>query len=254
MTVQTLKLVQHDSSHADFMSGTVTPTVPVTLICDSFLLRSGLEHILLNSPFAIANVVSLTSSERVRYCALSTGLVIIEATRNATPVLDVIRQVSERSPETRVVVLADQFDLAFVQMGHEAGVNGFCLADSSSAVLVKSLELVMLGENALPSKMLRSIMGVTPQRREPLLQDNTVKSKLPDLRGCKLSVREAEVLTYLREGAPNKLIARKFDVAEATVKVHVKAILRKIGVANRTQAAMWASQHLPRQSEASMNV
>jgi two-component system nitrate/nitrite response regulator NarL len=48
----------------------------------------------------------------------------------------------------------------------------------------------------------------------------------------------------LTQGAPNKVIARKLDVAEATVKVHIKAILRKIRVANRTQAAMWAVAHL----------
>jgi two-component system nitrate/nitrite response regulator NarL len=46
------------------------------------------------------------------------------------------------------------------------------------------------------------------------------------------------------EGEPNKIIARKLHVTEATVKVHVKAVLRKIGVANRTQAAMWAKGHL----------
>ena len=48
----------------------------------------------------------------------------------------------------------------------------------------------------------------------------------------------------LMQGSPNKVIARKLDVAEATVKVHIKAILRKIRVANRTQAAMWAVNHL----------
>ena len=48
----------------------------------------------------------------------------------------------------------------------------------------------------------------------------------------------------LMQGAPNKIIARQLDVAEATVKVHVKAILRKIQVANRTQAAMWAVEHM----------
>jgi two-component system, NarL family, nitrate/nitrite response regulator NarL len=63
--------------------------------------------------------------------------------------------------------------------------------------------------------------------------------------GCKLSTRETQILNCLRQGAPNKAIARRLDVAEATVKVHIKAILRKIGVANRTQAAMWATTHLP---------
>ncbi len=55
------------------------------------------------------------------------------------------------------------------------------------------------------------------------------------------------------EGEPNKIIARKLHVAEATVKVHVKAILRKIGATNRTQAAMWAMDHLPPRAEASLH-
>ena len=67
-----------------------------------------------------------------------------------------------------------------------------------------------------------------------------------------LSSREAEILQCLMQGAPNKVIARKLDVAEATVKVHIKAILRKIRVANRTQAAMWAVNHLSGGGEASL--
>jgi two-component system nitrate/nitrite response regulator NarL len=53
------------------------------------------------------------------------------------------------------------------------------------------------------------------------------------------------ILQSLLGGDPNKVIARKLDITEATIKVHVKAILRKIGAANRTQAAMWATGHLP---------
>ncbi len=107
----------------------------------------------------------------------------------------------------------------------------------------------MLGESVLPSAVIRSIVD-----RDQPLQDNTGEPKLSDPKACKLSVREAAVLSYLKEGAPNKIIARQFDITEATVKVHVKAILRKIGAANRTQAAMWASQHLLQRGGASVNV
>jgi two-component system nitrate/nitrite response regulator NarL len=62
----------------------------------------------------------------------------------------------------------------------------------------------------------------------------------------KLSNREAEILRCIMQGEPNKVIARKLEVTEATIKVHVKAILRKIGAANRTQAAMWANENLTR--------
>lgn len=178
----------------------------------------------------------------------------IEASQNTGRVLEVVRQVRERSPETRIVALADQFDLGFVQVAHEAGVNGFCLTAGGHEVLIKSLELIMLGESVLPAAVLRAILDAPAESRNQPLHDNTTEPKLPAPTTCKLSAREAEVLSCLREGSPNKIIARQFDVTEATVKVHVKAILRKIGVANRTQAAMWATEHLPQWVGASRNI
>jgi two-component system nitrate/nitrite response regulator NarL len=62
-----------------------------------------------------------------------------------------------------------------------------------------------------------------------------------------------EVLDCLRDGSSNKVIALKLDVAEATIKVHVKAVLRKIGASNRTQAAMWATAHLRTKGKAALN-
>ncbi len=254
MTAQTLTLVHDRSLDTDTPATRFTPAIPTALICDSLLIRSGLQHILQDTPFAIAEAAPVTGPRRLQYCAPNTALMIIEASQNIARVLEVIRQVQERSPETWIVALADQFDLDFVRLGHEAGVNGFCLADSSPAVLVTSLELVMLGEGVLPSEMLRSIMETAPQKREQLLQDNTAGPILPDLKSHKLSPREAQILGCLKEGAPNKIIARQFDVTEATVKVHVKAILRKIGAANRTQAAMWAAELMTGQGGASANV
>lgn len=60
-----------------------------------------------------------------------------------------------------------------------------------------------------------------------------------------LSSRESDILRCLTDGISNKLIARQFDIAESTVKIHVKSFLRKINVQNRTQAAIWALAHYP---------
>jgi two-component system nitrate/nitrite response regulator NarL len=244
MTAQTLTLV-HDHT---FQSG---PTVATALICDSFLLRSALENILRDTPFAISETASVTGPRRVYHCAVNTALMIIEASQNTGRVIEVIKQVKGLSPETQIVALADQFNLSFVQTAHEAGVTGFCLTTGGPEVLIKALELVMLGESVLPFEVVRSIIDRTPQDQP--LQGSTAESKLSDLKECKLSAREAQILICLTEGAPNKVIARKFDITEATIKVHVKAILRKIGVANRTQAAMWASERLPRQDGLSVS-
>jgi two-component system nitrate/nitrite response regulator NarL len=249
MAAQTLKLVNHHSSQAD---PGLSPVIPTALVGNSPLLRSGLQHILRESPFALGEAAPVVDSARLQPVASQPILVIIEAKQNASRLVKVTRQVREQFPEARIVVLADQFDLSFVRLGHEAGVDGFCLVASAPDVMIKALELVMLGESVLPSEVLRSIMAGLPQRQQQPLQSTTGEPTLSDLKACKLSAREAQILGCLREGAPNKVIARKLDVTEATIKVHVKAILRKVGAANRTQAAMWASQRLPQQGGASV--
>jgi two-component system, NarL family, nitrate/nitrite response regulator NarL len=163
--------------------------------------------------------------------------------------------VRRQCPEARIVALADRFDLGFVRLGYQAGVDGFCSAPSTLEILIKSLELVMLGEAVLPSGVLRAIVDGSLQCLEQTPDDPRPRELKPsDLMDRKLSPREIQILNCLKEGAPNKAIARKLDITEATIKVHVKAILRKIGASNRTQAAMWASQRLPRRGVSGLNV
>jgi two-component system nitrate/nitrite response regulator NarL len=245
MAAQTLTLVHDRSSDTDSLSSSLTPAIPTVLICDNSLLRSGLQQILAGSSFVIAEAASVAGSKRFQRLVPEAALVLIEASRNTGRVLEIVRQVRDQAPEARIVVLADEYDLDFLRLGHKAGVDGFCLAASAREVLIKSFELVMLGETMVPSAVLHSIANGAGQNRNQSRQDNTAEPNLSDLKACKLSAREMEILGCLREGAPNKVIARKLDITEATIKVHVKAILRKIGASNRTQAAMWASQRLP---------
>lgn len=237
----------HRSDHPE-------PTVITVLICDNFLLRSGLQQLLSETPFVIAEAASVAGPRRFQKLSPEAALVLIEASQNTGRFLEMVRQVREQAPEARIVALADHFDLNFVRLGHEAGVDGFCLAATAPEVLIKSFELVMLGETVLPWAILRSITAGAVTDQDQPLQDNAAEPKLPDLKACKLSAREMEILGCLTKGEPNKVIARKLEITEATIKVHVKAILRKIGATNRTQAAMWASQRLPRRGGASLSV
>lgn len=244
MTVPTLPLVHNRSSDADLPSNGLTPTIPTTLICDNRLLRSGLQNILRGTPFALIEAAAVPRQLHPK--ASGPALVIIVNKQSASRLVEVVRHVKEQFPQAQIVALMDRFDLNIVRLGHGAGVNGFCPADAAPEVLLKSFELVMLGENILPSAVLRLLMDADPQEREhPLLDNNVADSKLSDVATCKLSVRETEILGCLTKGEPNKVIARKLEITEATIKVHVKAILRKIGAANRTQAAIWACQRLP---------
>jgi two-component system nitrate/nitrite response regulator NarL len=134
---------------------------------------------------------------------------------------------------------------------------------------VKYLELVMLGVTLLPPEVLtlisdRQVRGRsdgTPQiaedghadgnagdeNRSTATNADTTRSALGADGGHapRLSARQLAILRGLAEGDSNKTIARKIAMAEATVKVHIKAILRKIRVRNRTQAAIWAMSNRP---------
>ena len=219
--------------------------VTTALICDTPLLRRGLQRVLSETPFALVEESPATDPKLVSGKAQGPALVILAVSQpsNCTP--EMVRQAKERHPAARIVLLADHVDLGLVTQGREAGVDGFCLTGSSREVLVTTLEMVMLGESMLPGTVVRSIIGsmaLSPEREPASKVPDEPKASDPKARS--LSVREAEILSSLMEGTPNKLIARKLHVTEATVKVHVKAILRKIGAANRTQAAMWAKGHL----------
>jgi two-component system nitrate/nitrite response regulator NarL len=251
MTSQLLRFVHDSSSWAEYPSSNLAPFIQTILISDSPLLRSGLQQVLQGTPFALSEAVSAAILGGSQHISQEPALIIIDG--RIDRILQVLCQKRERHLKVRIVAFADQFDPSFVRQLHRAGVTGFCLTARSADVLIRSLELVMLGETVVPFEVLRSAMDQAVQDQGQRFHNSRAKLTLADLTGGKLSLREAEILCCLRDGAPNKTIAQQLDVAEATVKVHVKAILRKLGVANRTQAALWVSQRPPRRGGATIH-
>ena len=116
-----------------------------------------------------------------------------------------------------------------------------CDAFIKSIELVRRVKLLPAGISivfALDTKSDHGSKAALPDENERAIFVTTEDTVAPQL-----SPRENSILRCLIEGDSNKCIARKIDIAEATVKVHVKAILRKIRVQNRTQAAIWAMNH-----------
>ncbi|MBV1795648.1 response regulator transcription factor [Siccirubricoccus sp. G192] len=114
-------------------------------------------------------------------------------------------------------------------------VDGLVLRTIGSMALVKALELVLLGERVIPGISLETLFENAHNLWQP------VASSPPGW--AHLSPREVEVLRSLSAGHSNKIIARQIGISEATVKVHMKGILRKLRATNRTEAAVWARNH-----------
>ncbi|MCB5173881.1 LuxR C-terminal-related transcriptional regulator [Microvirga lenta] len=220
--------------------------VPTILVCKNSMLREGLKHTLSTTRFRVCSEGDGDGQDETDKAP---SLFVVDINLHQQATSDFIRDIKSRYPTCRTVVLAEEFDLQSMMSMLQSGADGYCLSTVSCEVLVKYLDLVMLGEKVFPStsvlmdlsagklsRVERPVSAETPDNLQIISAGAPIRT---------LSSREAEILHCLMQGAPNKIIARKLEVAEATVKVHIKAILRKIRVTNRTQAAMWAVAHLP---------
>jgi two-component system nitrate/nitrite response regulator NarL len=148
----------------------------------------------------------------------------------------------DQHPGGRIAIVADHYRLDELISAFRAGANGYFADVMTCDVFIKSMELVMMGETIFPPAFLSFVLDPEGGLGESAPRDENNQSILirtENTLAPQLSTREKSILRCLIEGDSNKCIARKIDIAEATVKVHVKAILRKIRVQNRTQAAIW---------------
>jgi two-component system, NarL family, nitrate/nitrite response regulator NarL len=238
-------------------------------------LREGLARILSAAGFRI-----IASASGVDYPIPSSLpqkqpiLLIIDVGDDFDTAFTQMKSFKQRYPAGRVAMLAHQRALHIMVAAFRLGANAYLAKGATCDTFIKSLELVMLGVTLLPSEMLGFIchrqdrsraaghsgdavhhvnvpddgnadedgddgemIGTQGETNEPLPRVMTSLTSLP--------TRQQSVLRCLIQGDSNKSIARKLAISEATAKVHVKAILRKIRVHNRTQAAIWAMSRAP---------
>lgn len=141
---------------------------------------------------------------------------------------------AHQSRGVKIVALKCEADSRKIGLDEMAPLSGILTYDLSADAFVRSLRLICSGERVFPRDL-------APERR-PQAPSSGTKSELS---GVHLSPREKEILSYLVAGDSNKAIARGLGITEATVKVHLKSVQRKIRVENRTQAAIWALANLP---------
>ena len=157
-----------------------------------------------------------------------------------------ILEARRRYPGLRTLVLAATINASTFLQTVAAGVEGLMLKDISGDVLQRAIRLVLLGQHLFPAGLAQHLLTAQNPPAEPVPQAGAVQ-RMPIAMGERtlvFSEREHQILQCLVNGLSNKAIARKHHIAEATVKVHVKGLLRKVQVSNRTQAAIWALNHI----------
>ena len=206
----------------------------VYLIAAKRLSREGLRRILLDSSFTVIHEASSIEDALPFIESLQPSLVLVDLSDGGEILSEHAGWILAAAPRVRIVVLTGAIQGHRLADALSAGVDGYLQNSMSSEALHQSLRLILLGEKVFPTDLAHLLTNGRIMSRS----DN---GPVGNFNG--LSDREMQILRCLLNGAQNKQIACELDISDGTVKVYLKAIMRKINVQNRTQAAIWALHH-----------
>ena len=224
---------------ADAASGK-RESVKILVVDDHPLIREALRQVLQSLDRDLELIEAQSCDEALEMTQRHTdiSLILLDLTLPGADGYEVLRRLREDYPDIPVVVLSAADQPEAVTRAIDGGAMGFIPKTSSSQLLLNALRLVLSGAIYLPLEVLRKEQDIGPATpRAP-----ATPSELRDPAEIGLTARQAQVLALLVQGKPNKLICRALNLAEGTVKIHVTAILKTLGVMNRTQAVIAVSK------------
>ncbi|MFB7242298.1 DNA-binding response regulator [Streptomyces populi] len=213
---------------------TVSDTIRVLIADDQQMVRQGFTVLLNTRPGIEVIGQAVDGLDAVHKVAeLAPDVVLMDIRMPELGGIEATRRITTDTPHVKVLVLTT-FDLdEYVYEALRAGASGFLLKDASADQLAEAVRVIAAGDALLAPGITRRLiaefsrLGSTP--RTPL------KQRVGDL-----TERETEVLAHIAQGLSNAEIAQRLVVAEQTVKTHVGRILVKLGLRDRTQAAVFA--------------
>ena len=216
------------------------------LIGKNILVREGIARILREDHFQILASVSSVDELPSTLQSLQLLFLITQAGDDFDLAVEHIRLVRDQHPDGRIAIVSNHDRPVELVSAFRAGASGYFVNVSCDA-FIRSIELMAMGGTVFPPAFLSFALDTKNDRTsKTALPDENERASFVTTEGMvapQLSPREKSILRCMIEGDSNKSIAQKIGIADATVKVHVKAILRKLQVQNRTQAAIWAKNH-----------
>jgi DNA-binding NarL/FixJ family response regulator len=200
----------------------------VLIADDHGVIRDGLGR-LLDAADGIEVAGLASDGEEVVALAaeLTPDVVLMDLDMPGTDGIEATRRIVASDGAGAVLVLTSFSDQPRILGAIEAGAVGYLLKDASSEDVVAGIRAAARGESPLDPRAARTVLNARTAP-DPL---------------APFSPREREVLELLVAGLPNKLIARRLEISEKTVKSHLTKIFRELGVTDRTQAALWAERN-----------
>jgi DNA-binding NarL/FixJ family response regulator len=195
------------------------------LLCDDHeMVRTGLRTFLgLQDDMAVVGEAGNAEQALALIPRLAPDVVLMDLNLPGMPGVEAIRRIRTNHPQVKVLALTSYSGQDSVLPAIRAGVSGYLLKDVGPAELANALRSVHRGGSPLHPQVAATVLAqVADPARDPL------------------TPRESEVLRLIARGLSNRLIARELALSEKTVKAHLSAIFSKLGVSDRTQAALYA--------------
>jgi DNA-binding NarL/FixJ family response regulator len=241
----------------------------VLLIDDHPLILSALKTVIegLGAEVSVVGADSAAAARQALQAHPDFNLVLLDLQLGDASGFDVLDEFRAAYPALPVVVISASDRASDVIRSIDQGAMGFVPKHNSTELLAQALKLVMaggiyvppmsLGSEAMPASAPAPPLRVAPgQIKLQQIQDQALASNhqgAVGLEGLALTPRQTDVLALLLQGKPNKLIARELGVSVETIKDHVAAVLKALGVNSRTQAVLAVGQMVQRQPEMSFS-
>jgi DNA-binding NarL/FixJ family response regulator len=208
--------------------------IDVLLVDDHALMRAGLRALIAASGDMRVVGLAADGSEALEMLTTTTPHVVLMDL--SMPIMDGVtatRRITKEHPDVEVLVLTSFSDQHQVLEALDAGAIGYVLKDTDPADLLEAIRSAARGQSPLDPRVARTLLHA---RRGPTPV-------------AELTEREQQVLALVGRGLANKQIARALGIREGTVKAHLTSVFQRIGVRDRTSAALWARTNLPQSRE-----
>ncbi len=210
----------------------------VLLIDDHALVRKGIQELLQSRGVQVVASVSSGEEGLRRARDLSCDIVLLDIQMKGMSGIETLRQLRAAGDRTPVVMLTMSREDADLAAALRAGAQGYLLKDIEPEELVPALEAVLGGANVVAEEMVGTLARIV---QGEVAEPGAVPPTPTPF--SMLTPRELEILQRIAGGLSNKMIAQALAITDGTVKLHVKSILRKLGMRSRVEAAVAAVTH-----------
>ncbi len=211
--------------------------IRILIVDDHTLFRSGIKLVLQRQEgFEVVGEAGEGLEGVKRAIQLKPDVVLLDLHMPGIGGLEALRLMMEDIPQTQVVMLTVSEDAEDLLETLRAGARGYLLKNIDTEFLLESIRRAARGESVMSPQIAHKLAD---SLRAPPKENLAVA----DVNPGKLSPREREIIVMLARGASNKEIAAVLNLSESTIKIHVQGILRKLNIAKRVQAAVYAVEH-----------